>query len=140
MRQHLSEVRDIHCRDLAAGCGEVWLPDSLGRKYPKAGVEWGWQYVFPAAQLATDPRGGKVRRHHVSDTFIQKSLGAAVKAVGIVKPASVHTLRHLFATHLLLRGVDIRQIQEYLGHVNVETMVDGFPAGVLVGHFTNPLT
>ena len=121
LRAHLERVRALHGQDLAAGVGEVWLPDALARKYPNAGKEWGWQYVFPSKQLSVDPRSGKVRRHHVSDVVLQNAVKEAVRKTGIVKPASVHTLRHSFATHLLLHGVDIRQIQEYLGHANVET-------------------
>ena len=118
---HMERVRDLHQKDLAAGVGEVWLPDALARKYPKAGVEIGWQYLFPSKSLATDPRSGKVRRHHVSDNVIQRAVRDAAQKTGIAKPVSVHCLRHSFATALLLNGVDIRQIQEYLGHVNVET-------------------
>ena len=118
---HLERVKKLHEEDLAAGVGEVWLPNALDRKYPNAPKEWAWQYVFPSKTLSTDPRGGKVRRHHVSDNAIQTAVRAAVKAAGIAKPASVHTLRHSFATHMLLHGVDIRQIQDYLGHANVET-------------------
>ncbi len=118
---HLERVRELHRQDLAGGRGEVALPDALCRKYPNAGREWCWQYVFPSRTLSVDPRDGKVRRWHVSDTSLQKAVYRAVRAAGIAKPASVHSLRHSFATSLLLNGVDIRQIQEYLGHANVET-------------------
>jgi len=121
LQVHLEQVKKLHEEDLAAGVGEVWLPNALDRKYPNAPKEWAWQYVFPSRTLSTDPRSGKVRRHHISDNAIQTAVRAAVRAAGIAKPASVHTLRHSFATHLLLHGVDIRQIQDYLGRVNVET-------------------
>jgi integron integrase len=121
LRKHLERVKALHEQDLAAGVGDVWLPDALDRKYPKAGRDWGWQYVFPSKQLSVDPRGGKVRRHHVSDVVLQSAVKDAVRKSGIVKPATVHTLRHSFATDLLLHGVDIRKIQEYLGHASVET-------------------
>ncbi len=121
LAQHLERVRALHQKDLADGHGEVALPDALDRKYPNAGREWCWQFVFPSRTLAVDPRNGKVRRYHVSDTAIQNAVRDAVRSAGIAKPASVHCLRHSFATSLLLHGVDIRQIQEYLGHTNVET-------------------
>jgi integrase len=97
------------------------MPDALERKYPNAVTEWRWQYVFPAASLSVDPRSGKVRRHHISPSSIQKAVAAAVRKAGIPKHATVHTLRHSFATHLLMNGVNIREVQELLGHKNVET-------------------
>ncbi|MBN1268742.1 MAG: integron integrase [Kiritimatiellae bacterium] len=121
LRKHLERVKQLHEKDLAGGISGVWMPEALARKYPNAGKEWGWQWVFPSGHLSTDPRGGQVRRHHVSDMFIQRAVRHAARAAKIVKPVSVHTLRHSFATHLLLHGVDIRQIQDYLGHQNVET-------------------
>jgi integron integrase len=121
VRGHLERVKDLHQSDLAKGGGEVWMPEGLDRKYPQACREWGWQWVFPARNLSVDPRSGKVRRHHVSDVAIQRAVYNAVRKAEIAKPVSVHALRHSFATHLLLAGVDLRQIQEYLGHQNVET-------------------
>jgi integrase len=99
----------------------VYLPDALDRKYPGMGKSWGWQYVFPAQQLSVDPRSGKIRRHHISEKAIQSAIKSALRKAGIVKHASVHTLRHSFAAHLLMNGVNIREIQDLLGHKNVET-------------------
>ena len=121
LRAHLRESEAQHQADRQAGLAGVWMPDALDRKYPNAGRELGWFWVFPSRTLSTDPRAGVVRRHHVSDSLIQKAVKAAAQEARIHKPVSVHTLRHSFATHLLLNGVDIRQIQEYLGHANVET-------------------
>lgn len=119
--EHLQTVKGLHEKDLAAGYGEVQLPDALGRKYPKAGKEWAWQYVFPSIKLSVDPRSGRVGRHHISDSPIQEALKNALRKAGIAKHASVHTLRHSFATHLLQSGVNIREVQSLLGHKNVET-------------------
>jgi integron integrase len=121
LRRHLTAVRAMHAADRKAGLAGVALPDAIERKYPRAGTELGWYWVFPSRSLSTDPRSGIVRRHHVSDSVVQKAVSAAAGRANIHKPVSVHTLRHSFATHLLLNGVDIRQIQEYLGHQNVET-------------------
>lgn len=121
LRAHIEKVKALHEKDLAAGYGEVYLPDALARKYRNAGKQIGWQYVFPSAKLSVDPRSGKVRRHHISDKAIQTAFANAVKKAGIVKHATVHTLRHTFATHLLMSGVNIREIQDLLGHKSVET-------------------
>ena len=121
LRAHLRTAEAQHAADRRAGLAGVWMPGALDRKYPNAGLELAWFWVFPSQTLSTDPRAGIVRRHHVSDSVIQKAVKAAAQKARIHKPVSVRTLRHCFATHLLLNGVDIRQIQEYLGHANVET-------------------
>lgn len=121
LKRHLEEVRACYEEDRRAGLAGVWLPDALDRKYPNAATEWAWYWVFPSPGLAVDPRAAVVRRHHVGDAVLQRSVREAALKVGFSKPVTVHTLRHSFATHLLLRGVDIRQIQECLGHTNVET-------------------
>ena len=121
LRSHIEKVKGIHEKDLASGYGEVFLPDALERKYPNAAKEWGWQYVFPSSKLSVDPRSGKIRRHHINEKTVQNAVREAVEKAGIVKHASVHTLRHSFATHLLMNGVNIREIQNLLGHKHVET-------------------
>ncbi|QHI69916.1 integron integrase [Tichowtungia aerotolerans] len=121
LKAHLTAMKAQHDADLTAGFGEVFLPESLARKYPNASKEWIWQYVFPAARLSTDPRSGRRRRHHVSEKNLQKVVKSSAVKAGIPKRVTCHTLRHSFATHLLARGSDIRTVQELLGHADVST-------------------
>jgi integron integrase len=117
----LSQVKRVHERDVAEGFGSVYLPYALERKYPGAATEWGWHWLFPADSRSIDPRSGVERRHHLEDWGIQRAVAQAVRDVGIKKPASCHTFRHSFATHLLEEGYDIRTIQELLGHKDLKT-------------------
>src|SRR5688500_11948862 len=108
LQRHLERVKILHEADLKAGLGAVYLPYALAEKYPNADREWGWQWVFPGKTIGSDPRTGERRRHHVHENAVQKAIQEAVRRAGLSKPASCHTLRHSFATHLLEAGYDIR--------------------------------
>lgn len=121
IKHHLMDVKALHEKDLREGYGEAALPFALAKKYPNAGKDWIWQYIFPASQRSIDPQTGVTRRHHLDESVLQKAIRQAALQVKLDKPVSPHTFRHSFATHLLQSGYDIRTVQELLGHKDVKT-------------------
>lgn len=121
LKKHISMVKDLHDRDIIDGCGEVYIPEALSRKYPNAAKEFRWKYVFPSKSISVDPISGVRRRHHVMASGLQKAVKTAVDKSGLTKRITCHTFRHSFATHLLENGITIRVVQELMGHSDVKT-------------------
>jgi len=121
LRFHLEKVKQLHDEDLVKGYGEVFMPGALAKKYPSASREFRWQYVFPGKNLSNDSYTNITRRHHVLESGLQKAVKVAVEKAGLTKRVTCHTFRHSFATHLLENGVNIRVVQELMGHADVKT-------------------
>jgi integron integrase len=121
LARHLGEVKRLHEKDLASGCGRVVLPEALARKFPSAPTEWRWQFVFPAARICRDPQYGPPSRFHLHESVVQRAVTVAAREAGVTARVTCHTFRHSFATHLLESGSDIRTVQELLGHADVST-------------------
>jgi site-specific recombinase XerD len=121
LQAQIEAVKALHHQDLEEGFGAVYIPEALARKYPKALRETGWQWVFPARERSLDPRSAREMRHHVRESGLQKAVKRAAQQAGIDKKTGCHTLRHSFATHMLEHGVNIRVLQELLGHADVKT-------------------
>ncbi len=121
LRLQIQKVKELHYKDLEQGYGYTYIPEALARKYPNAAREMIWQYVFPAKKLSEDPRTGQIRRHHVMESGLQKAVKRAAQKAGLEKRVTCHTLRHSFATHMLEKGINIRVLQELLGHKDVKT-------------------
>ena len=137
----LKRCRVIYEKDREEGVAGVYLPGAYDVKNPSAGVSWPWFWLFPSGTLSADPRvGGLIRRHHAHEAKVSRALTLAVKSAGLEKKVTAHTLRHSFATHLVLRGVDIRSVQELLGHVDLRTtMIYVQLARAMRGEISSPL-